>query len=372
MKGSFQIARWFGIPVKVHWSFFLLFIMAGLASQTSDGKMQFLWISAFMLTMFFCVVLHEFGHALTARRYGVSTKDIILTPIGGIARLNKLPEKPLQEFKVAIAGPLVNVVIALLLSPIIFGLLWNDFSDLMNLLEGKPPHGSLYVRKFFLPSVFLVNLVLAGFNMLPAFPMDGGRILRSLLSLRWGRTKATRVASRIGQVISVLLMIYGLWAFDIIPVFIGLFVFFTAAQEYKFVLIDHILESGKVANVMQRQFTRLQEYDSMQIAADLLQKGQEKNFVVYDESGNVAGILIEKSIIQAIQENRLEESVRENVYPGYLDLEADQSLRSAFESMQQKGMRIAPVQETGETIAVLHAHNIHQYIQLQQKIKQKI
>ena len=189
MKGVVQIARLFGIPVQVHWSFLLIFVwvlIKGLGEAWDWYTIG--WMMAFVLALFFCVVLHEFGHALTARRFGVGTRDIILSPIGGVARLDKLPDEPMHEFFVAIAGPAVNVGISLTLAAVPFALsrdkFYNFFSSLLF------PNSNVFAVgldawDYFLFGLIGLNIVLAVFNMLPAFPMDGGRVLRALLSIRW-------------------------------------------------------------------------------------------------------------------------------------------------------------------------------------------
>ncbi|MCB0620310.1 MAG: site-2 protease family protein, partial [Saprospiraceae bacterium] len=157
MRSSFQIARFFDIPVRLHWTFFLLLAWVGYTGYLQDrGWIYISWWILLVLTVFLCVVLHEFGHALTARRYGVQTRDIILSPIGGIARLEKLPENPIHEFRVAIAGPLVNLAIAALLSPVIWLLFSREFQHLVGWATGTPPamDGSeSSLPGYFLPSI---------------------------------------------------------------------------------------------------------------------------------------------------------------------------------------------------------------------------
>ncbi|MCB0675346.1 MAG: site-2 protease family protein [Saprospiraceae bacterium] len=375
MRSSFQIARFFDIPVRLHWTFFLLLAWVGYTGYLQDrGWIYISWWILLVLTVFLCVVLHEFGHALTARRYGVQTRDIILSPIGGIARLEKLPENPIHEFRVAIAGPLVNLAIAALLSPVIWLLFSREFQHLVGWATGTPPamDGSeSSLPGYFLPSIFLLNITLAVFNMLPAFPMDGGRILRALLSLRYGRTTATRIAARLGQALAILLALYGLWRIDdnFITVIIGVFVFITATQEYQFVRIESLLEEHCVGEVMRGQFTRLLANQAVETAFRELQRGGEKNFLVFDDEGDLLGVLHDRDILSLLKANVESDLIAEHLLPAPPPADPGDTLKQVFDLMQRERYRILPVQQDGQLIGVIDVHAIHHFLQLQRKLK---
>jgi Zn-dependent protease len=254
MRGAFQIARLFDIPVRIHWSFLLLLAYVAFSGITDGGSWSDVaWSFLFVGAIFLCVVLHEFGHALSARRFGVETKDIILSPIGGVARLYRMPEQPAQELIVAIAGPLVNVVIALMTGPLALWLAPNELRQLANMILGLPvmmEETSPFIA-YFLPALFLLNIVLALFNLLPAFPMDGGRVLRALLSMRFSRLLATRIASLVGQVIALALFAYALSEGNLLTSLVGVFVFFMAMQEYRQVKMQETLNSLRVEALME-------------------------------------------------------------------------------------------------------------------------
>ncbi|HNN00722.1 MAG TPA: site-2 protease family protein, partial [Turneriella sp.] len=219
MRWSIPIGEFRGIKVYIHWTFFLLLTWIGLSSyRAAQNTEQALLTVAYIITLFGCVVLHEFGHALTARRFGIVTRDITLFPIGGMARMEKMPEKPMQELLVAIAGPMVNVVIAAGLFA------YMHFSPTVYLIEF--PKGPM-TPDLFLPTLFLVNVLMAVFNLIPAFPMDGGRILRALLALKFERTRATQIAANLGQVIAIGFVFVGLF-YNIWLVFIGIFIYLGA------------------------------------------------------------------------------------------------------------------------------------------------
>lgn len=237
----------------------------------------------FVALLFACVLLHELGHALTARRYGVSTKDIIISPIGGVARLYRMPQKPWAEFWVAIMGPAVNVGIALLLAivisitPLSFtptGDISTLFSKVSNLV----------------PLLMWINLGLVIFNLIPAFPMDGGRVFRSLLSLRWSPLQSTRIASYSGQTIAMGFIFYGVYQGEYILPFIGVFVFVTAALEYRHMKQVSAARSQKILEVT-RPLTPLFLNDPIDRAVELQLNSAEEQLVVLDQAYNAVGYI---------------------------------------------------------------------------------
>nr|HQU59790.1 site-2 protease family protein [Saprospiraceae bacterium] len=329
-----------------------------------------------VLALFGCVVLHEFGHALTARRYGVETRDIILSPIGGVARLDRLPEKPWQEFMVAIAGPLVNIGISLVLSivPLLASgesrrQFFNYFYALFYPNSNAFSYDISPVYEF-LFLLIIVNIVLAVFNLLPAFPMDGGRVLRALLSIRLGRLRATRIASYIGQGFAVLLAGYGIWSMSPITALIGVFVFMTAASEYRMVKLDGLLGHYTVGDVTRRQFTRLYTNDPIPLAIEQYRQGMEKDFLVFDEWQNLIGVLPEKELVEAAKDGAAGElSVGQLANTRYEALLASDSLKAIFPRMQWKSYQLLPVFEQGRLIGVVDNNSVNSFIQLKQKVR---
>lgn len=239
MKWSFHLARIAGIDVRIHATFFLLLAWFGFVYYADGGYGAMVIGLSFIILLFVCVILHEFGHALAARAYGINTPDITLLPIGGIARLERMPEKPWQELVVALAGPAVNVVIAFGLYVVIgrfFGL-----GDLAQLASGG---GNL------LTQLLAINVILVVFNLLPAFPMDGGRVLRSLLAMRMKHARATQIAALVGQVVAVLFGLLGLFGGNPFLLFIAVFVFFGARAEASFAVYKEHAEETHVAAFM--------------------------------------------------------------------------------------------------------------------------
>lgn len=378
MKGSFQIAKFFGIPVQVHWTFVLIFVYVfyeGMGQSLDWAEMG--WVLAFVLALFACVVLHEFGHALTARRFGVDTRDIILSPIGGVARLDRLPEQPMHEFLVAIAGPMVNIAIGAILSFIPLLHSKESRQDLVNFfMQVLYPQSNFIVAdpsplQYFLFGLVALNLVLAVFNLLPAFPMDGGRVLRALLSLRLGRLRATQVAVYIGQFIAILLVGYGLWNYHYITALIGVFVFVTAANEYRMVKLDGVLEDHLVGDVLRPNFTKLYTQDPISRAMGPLGQGTERNFLVFDEWQNLVGILTEEQLLEAAKqgENGQNPPLAGQLFnPGFEAILATDSLKSLFPKMQWKGYRILPVYDKGKLVGVVDRSALNNFISLQVRL----
>src|SRR4029453_15764556 len=178
--------------VRIHMTFFLLLAWIGVVHWTRGGPAEAVDGVVFIALLFLGVVLHEFGHVFAARRYGIKTSDVTLLPIGGVASLERMPEKPSQEIVVALAGPAVNLVIALLLIVVL-----EARFDLLQMAQLEEAQSTLTGR------IAAANVVLFAFNLIPAFPMDGGRVLRALLAIGMGYTRATRVAASIGQGLAV-------------------------------------------------------------------------------------------------------------------------------------------------------------------------
>ena len=364
MKGVWRVTTILGIPVQVHWSFALLFFWVYYEGYRNGLDWEATLIFGLLITaLFLCVVLHEFGHALAARYYGVSTRDITLSPIGGMARLNRMPEKPFQEFIVALAGPVVNIVIALVLGLVLWFYAPHILPDIGN------DYTSFFVKRSnFLPLLFMLNLFMAGFNMLPVFPMDGGRMFRALMSIRMGRVKATRVASIVGQVAAVIFLIFAIYMKGIIIGLISIFVFFMARQEYLMVRMESILDGQQIKQLIRGSFTKLQQTSSMQTAIDVFIKGMEKNFVVYNEWSQQCGVLTEKRILEAMQKKNADAPVQEYMSTAVVRLNSTDSLRTAYMKMQNPDHLIAVVFEQGTVAGVLDRSVLDNYLRIQQKL----
>jgi Zn-dependent protease/predicted transcriptional regulator len=352
-----KIFRLAGIDVYLHWTFILLLawiFLAGMGSNQTVGEA--LIPVAFILSLFACVLLHEYGHALAARRYGIGTEHITLLPIGGIASLEKMPDDPKEELIVALAGPAVNLGIAALL--LLFFLLagqplelhlWRDASLLT---EGK-----------FLPYLLLINLMLLGFNLIPAFPMDGGRVLRALLSMRHDRATATRIAARVGQFLAIVFAFIGL-SYNWFLIIIGIFIFLGASGEANYEAQRSILSKLKVRDVLMHQFTLLHAWETVGHAVNTLLDEQEKEFLVTDGQ-DIIGTLSRDDLIKGLQQQGSEQRIQNILNPDWLSLSPEMELNEAYEQMSKRRLSICPVFEEGRLIGVLNQENILEAVMIE-------
>ncbi|PYJ46749.1 MAG: site-2 protease family protein [Verrucomicrobia bacterium] len=288
MGWSIPIFRVAGIQLRIHVTFLLLIAWLAFGYYAQGGSVAAASRVIFVLLLFLCVVLHEFGHAFAAKAFGINTPDITLLPIGGVARLERMPEEPLQELVIAVAGPMVNVVIAL-------GLFVAGGSQAFfnpSTIEG----GSLVAQ------LMTINILLLLFNLLPAFPMDGGRVLRALLATRMTYARATQVAALIGQGFAFAFGFIGL-LFNPFLIFIALFVYIGASQEAALAQMKDVSRRFPVSSAMVREFRTLAASATLDEAVDALLATSQHDFPVVDDTGNVAGLLTRHDLIPALRKS---------------------------------------------------------------------
>lgn len=359
MKWSFKIGQFAGIGVYVHATFFLILLWIVLvhAGQGHDaGRM--LSAVAFILALFACVVLHEFGHALTAKRYGIKTRDITLYPIGGVARLERMPEDPRQELWVALAGPAVNIVIAAIL------FLWLVLTSSLRPLDELTITGGPFLER-----LMVVNLFLVVFNMLPAFPMDGGRVLRALLATRLEYTKATQIAAGIGQGMALLFGLIGLLVNPFL-VFIAFFVWIGAAQEASMVQLKSALSGIPVQRAMLTDFRTLGPADPLSQAAELVLAGSQQDFPVVDQ-GHVVGILTRSALLRAISQTGQEAPVSEVMQREFQTVDPSEMLEVALLRLQECECTTMPVVRFGQLVGLLTMENIGEFMMIQAALRER-
>lgn len=356
---AWHIGTFAKIPVKIHWSFILILIYVGTtaASQGSDWNAIVIEL-CFVLMMFLCVVLHEFGHALTAKRYGITTEDIILLPIGGVARLRNLPEKPKQELIIAIMGPMVNVAIAILLFSYLFSMFGSSYFDTENL-------GNLNFTNWsgFLPLLMISNIMLVLFNMIPAFPMDGGRVLRAFLAMGLGKLKATKIASIIGQIICIFLIIIGIYFEAYTLAIIGVFIFFSATQEYRSVALDSVIRNKSIKDCYRKEYHSFTEYTSVKEAYEFILHRRDRTFPVINLMGQFIGSVSSKQIQLALKKNS-ETRISEIYNPRLLSLNSSTALVNVIYALKTQSELIL-VTEQDEIIGVIDMDAIQQFIEMQ-------
>ncbi|MDQ3348821.1 MAG: site-2 protease family protein, partial [Acidobacteriota bacterium] len=307
---------------------------------------------AFLLTLFGCVVLHEYGHALTARRYGIRTRDITLLPIGGVARLERMPEEPLEELKVALAGPAVNVVIALLL----FG--WLRASGAGDSVEGVGVTTGTFAER-----VMLANVFLAAFNLLPAFPMDGGRALRAFLATRMEYTRATQRAAFIGQGMAVLFAFIGLQGNPML-IFIALFVWIGAGQEASMVQMKSALAGIPVRRAMLTDFRALAPASTLGDAADLVLAGSQQDFPVVAD-GRITGMLTRSDLLAALARGGRSATVADHMKRECATADVSEMLEAVLARLKGRDCHTMPVTERGALIGLVTMDNVGEFLMIQ-------
>jgi Zn-dependent protease/CBS domain-containing protein len=357
MGSSFTIGRAFGIDVKVHWTFLLLLaFFAFLGYQDSGGLIGALATMAVIVTLFFCVLLHEFGHSLVAQRLGIEIPDITLLPIGGIARLKTLPDKPADEVKIAIAGPLVNVVLA----PIFFGLAFLLGAGL--LVAPSPIAGFGSVGQVFAYLGWL-NLALAIFNLVPAFPMDGGRVLRGLLAARMGPVRATDISSAVGQFFAFVFFLIGLFGGNFVLALIAVFIFFGANGEAQMVRQRELMRGLNVSDVMgtKRRTETVTPYHNFGQVLDSVIHGYQEDFPVVDEGGKLVGMITRNEILAAAHSPNRFANVRNLMKTDFPTISPDADLfTDGYRTLQESGLRAIPVIESGELVGMLTIDDVGQ------------
>ncbi|EJF10344.1 site-2 protease family protein [Pontibacter sp. BAB1700] len=351
MKWSLNLGRIAGIKILVHWTFLILigWIVFSEMQRGSDMTTTLLSV-AFVMTIFLCVVLHELGHALTARRYGVSTKMITLLPIGGVASLERIPENPKQELMIAIAGPAVNVMIAFVL--------WLILPSL-NEIPGEEFFTRITPANF-LYLLFFVNLMLVIFNAIPAFPMDGGRVLRALLAFKLGRVRATQIAANLGQLLAIFFVFIGFF-YNPFLILIGIFVFFGAWSENMIVQHLDFLRGHLVREGMMTNFVTLAPTETVRDALGKLLKGSEHDFVV-EQDGQVVGTLTRMQLIQAVKEEKIESPVSDIMTQEVKAFNVQDKLAEAYTELQKTKAPLYPVLENGRLAGVINTDNINEFI----------
>jgi Zn-dependent protease len=352
MKWSWSLGEFLGIRVYIHATFLLLIGWIGL-THALQGKTipSILAGVAFTMAIFLCVLFHEYGHALAARKYGIGTRDITLLPIGGLARLERMPEEPRQELWVALAGPAVNLAISGLLYFVLAAS--GALQPLANLSVTAGP---------FLERLMVVNIFLALFNMLPAFPMDGGRVLRALLAMRLPHVRATRIAASLGQSMAVLFGFAGLFGNPFL-ILIAFFIWVGAAQESAAVETRSLLEDVPIGEAMVREFKELAPRDSLSRATEMLLAGTQQDFPVVEE-GRLVGILTRADLIRAIAQHGLDLQVNDVMVREYQSADISEKLGTAVERMEACACPAIPVQSSGRLVGLITPENLSEFFMI--------
>lgn len=352
MKGSLFLGQVAKIKVFVHWTFFILLVyifFSGISAGQTVGAIG--WHILFILSVFACILLHEFGHAFVGRRFGFKTKDIILLPIGGVARFEKLPESPKQELLISIAGPLVNFFIALILSFVIQTS--PDYILELDISSINPGN--------FLILLFAFNLLLGLFNLIPAFPMDGGRVFRALLSIFLPRPKATEIAAIVGSILAFLLIIIGLF-YNPFLVLIGVFIIFSASTESSIVNVMDVLEGHTAGELVMHHFDVLDEDLTIAEASQTVLDSPAISFAVISPKKDIVGTISRDQIIKSFKSNDLGTPISEIMTPITNMISSDAPLKDLYTNEIMKDNKMVPVTERGRIIGLINLENIAEFV----------
>ena len=325
MSWSITLGSFGGTLVRLHVTFLLLLVWLGAVFYAQGGVEAAVAGLVFIALLFTCVVLHEFGHIVAARRYGVRTPDIVLLPIGGVARLERIPEDPKEEIVVAVAGPLVNVAIAALLFVVLGFTLPQEGFD-----PSRP--GVALV----LANLFWANVILVLFNLIPAFPMDGGRVLRALLAKRMGYAQGTRVAAGIGQALAFAFGLLGLVGGNPLLLFVALFVYLAAASEGHAAQIREAAQGIRVADAMITTFRTLDRGAGLDEALDAMLRTGQPALPVVDDAKRPIGILSRDGVMAALKGDATAQNVATMVDEDVATVSAQACLDEALRELQER------------------------------------
>ncbi len=382
MRWAIRLGRIAGTEVRIHLTFFLLLAWLAMAgfqegareaidkghpeSAQAAGLHQALNVTLLVCLIFLCVLLHEFGHAFAARRCGIRTPDITLFPFGGVARIERMPENPRQEIFIALAGPAVNVVIA--------GVLWIALAISGRIV--RPDHlgiaGSLAIE------VLSVNVMLLLFNLIPAFPMDGGRVLRAALTMKLGHARATRIAAQIGQAIAVMLGFVGAFGFSPLGmppspmlILVAVFVFMAAANEAGAAQMQSVTRGMSVSAAMVTEFKSLPRNASLGEASEVLLHTSQHEFPVTDPDGTLRGIFTRSELVAALRESGPDISVLGVMREDFPIVHPRTPFDEAFQMMQQAATTVLPVtDEEGRLVGLFTMENIGEMLMVRSAIAQ--
>ncbi|MFN2565892.1 MAG: site-2 protease family protein [Gemmatimonadaceae bacterium] len=365
MRWSWRVGRLAGIDVHVHATFWLLLVWVALLRYRVGGSLAAVLPElVFILAVFAIIVLHELGHALTARRFGIATRDITLLPIGGVARLERMPREPRQELLIALAGPAVNVALAAVLYLVLaVGGRASPVADVAALDDR-------FLGRALIERLVGLNLWLAAFNLLPAFPMDGGRVLRAALAMRTGNyARATEQAARIGRAFALLFGFLGLFVVENpFLVFVALFVWLGAAGEAAAVQTSSTLAGIPVRQVMITDVRTLAPNDPLERAVRYVLDGFQQDFPVVAD-GQVVGVLTRAALLRALAERGPSAAVAAAMQRDFRAASPDEPVEEVLTRLETCGCHAMPVVRGRELLGVLTTENVGEFVMVQTALR---
>lgn len=356
MGWSVTIGSIAGTAVRIHITF-LLFLVWIFGAAYAAGGASAAWTGLiFILLVFLCVLAHEFGHIFTARAFGVVTPDVVLLPIGGVARLERIPERPIEEFLIAIAGPLVNVMIAGFLL-LFAGADVSSNAAFAGLDNTKVP---------MVDKLAAVNLFLAIFNLIPAFPMDGGRVLRAALSTRLGFVRATEIAAAIGQGAAFLLGFIGLF-YNPILIFIAIFVYLAASSEAHMVALRAVSRGVPAIAATMTKIATLTPDAPIEDAVQVLLQTSQSEFPVVDFDRKPVGLLLRTDIIRALKDLGPEARVSEAMTTDVVTIDRRRPLEEAVKLLQEQAVpAVAVIEPDGRLVGLITTETLGELMMVSQ------
>jgi len=349
MRWSFSLGRIFGIKFRIHITFLLLLLFIFISVADQNGFNAALLATLFICAVFVCVLIHEVGHSLIARRFGKEAKSITLLPIGGVATMEEMPEKPLQEIAMAIIGPFINLAIAGILY--LFVGSWNGI--------GAPNLFPDSSRTFF-AGLITVNVILAIFNLIPAFPMDGGRVFRGILATKMDYVTATSVAVFVGQAFAMLFIFFGIF-YNWWLAFIGVFLYIGAGGEKHQVVLKSVLSEVPASAAMTTEYQTLGPEDTLRRAIEHFHHGSQDDFPVVGEHG-LEGILTRNKILASLHEKGLDVPVREIMDRGFASVASDTPLDKIYKQLVSSGKTAVAVVDGGSVKGMICLDGISRYV----------
>lgn len=357
MKGGLRLGSVAGIDLKLHVTFPLVLILGAVQWMTPHGLPGAAFGALLMMALFVCVALHELGHALAARRFGIPVREIVLLPIGGLAVLGRNPRRPVHELLIAVAGPLVNVAIAA-------GLL------LVLGLDGSFPAFEELVRSAdelstatFLHWLLVANVSLVAFNLIPAFPMDGGRMLRAALAMFLGFARATRMATILGQVLALAMGLYGLAAGQILLALVAFFIYIGAGQERAAEEARVLLSSLVLGDAYNKHALTLSPGDQVDRVIDYLLTSYQPDFAVL-HGGRLLGVVTRERVLKAMVSREDEAYVTSIMDRDVPRFEPHLSLDEVHERMEQQAVSVAAVFEGERFLGLVNLEDIREAMQI--------
>jgi Zn-dependent protease/predicted transcriptional regulator len=357
MGWSITLGRVAGTAIRIHLTFLLLLLWIAISAYSRGGTSAAVSNTLFIVLLFACVLLHEFGHIFMARAFGIPTPDVTLLPIGGVAMLQRLPDKPVEQLLVAVAGPAVNVVIAVILI-MFLGATTDSQTLAKGLTRIDDPQISM-VAKLAAANIFLVL-----FNMIPAFPMDGGRVLNALLAMRMGKQRAIQISARIGQALAIAFGFLGLFGSPLL-IFIAIFIYMAASAEAQASEIEDVTSGLTISDAMETSFVTMPADASLEDAIDTLLATSQVEFPVVDYTGKAMGILTRDALIAALSQNPRSEGVMIAVQPACSTLHPGEPLARGLEELNRLGASaITVIGRDGKVSGMLTRQNIAEMLMI--------